>query len=361
MPSTNQPHLVEALRVQADWGERLDSPLYHALLSRIANDVRSSGICWEILEPHADAPQRSVLPLRFLAAIHRLVLDGQLPRLARFYPSVGGTANPEEAWRALLAELQQHREAIGNRIPPSVQTNEVARCCALLPGFLNVARQTGLPLRLLEIGCSAGLNLRWDHYRYETGHGAWGDIGSPVVFRGNFVNDLPPLDTAVRVIERYGCDLNPLDVTSEEGRLTLLSFAWPDQTERLLRLANAIDVVRRVPATLERADALDWLERQLAKPRAGTATIVFHSIVLLYLTDGARARLVELLSRAGERASAEAPLAWLGMETGGKETEVHLTLWPGNHRTRIATAGYHGRDVELVPEMAHAGEDHREA
>ncbi|MGH9370717.1 MAG: DUF2332 family protein [Vicinamibacterales bacterium] len=27
-------------------------------------------------------------------------------------------------------------------------------------------RQTGLPLRLLEIGVSAGLNLRWDHFPF---------------------------------------------------------------------------------------------------------------------------------------------------------------------------------------------------
>jgi hypothetical protein len=242
-----------------------------------------------------------------------------------------------------------------------VQTNEVARCCALLPGFLEIARQTALPLRLLEIGCSAGLNLRWDRYRYESAQSAWGDASSPVVFRNHFVNELPRLDSTVQVIERSGCDLNPLDATTEAGRRTLLSFAWPDQEERLRRLANAIQVARAVPAALERADATDWLEQRLATPRAGAATVVFHSIVLPYLSADTYERLAKLLSQAGERATAEAPLAWLSMETGGKEAEVHLTLWPGNGRKLIATTGYHGRDVELVPEVAHAGKDHREA
>jgi hypothetical protein len=37
----------------------------------------------------------------------------------------------------------------------------------LIGGFLRVAAMTRRPLRLLEVGSSAGLNLRWDHYRYE--------------------------------------------------------------------------------------------------------------------------------------------------------------------------------------------------
>jgi hypothetical protein len=31
--------------------------------------------------------------------------------------------------------------------------------------FLLLARETGMPLRILEVGASAGLLLRWDHYR----------------------------------------------------------------------------------------------------------------------------------------------------------------------------------------------------
>jgi hypothetical protein len=109
---------------------------------------------------------------------------------------------------------------------------------------LDIARSTGLPFRLLEIGCSAGLNLRWDRYCYETACGEWGPAGAPVVFENSFSGNALPLDVAVDVLERRGCDLNPIDPTTKEGRLRLLSFVWPDQTARFRQLSNAIEVAR---------------------------------------------------------------------------------------------------------------------
>jgi hypothetical protein len=340
--------LAKAIREQCVWCERLGSPLYHALLIRIAADVEASGICWKVLEPFAGDPARSLLPLRFLAAIHRLVLEGRLPNLARYYPSAGGTADPDAACVALLEALEQHGDMVSASLPEAVQTNEVSRCCALLPGFLETARATGLPLRLLEIGCSAGLNLRWDRYRYTTAQGAWGPADSPVVFGNPFSGAPLPLGVSVNVQERRGCDLRPIDPATSDDRLTLLSFVWPDQTDRFRQLSNAIEVARRVPATLDRAEAVDWLESQLAHPQPGVTTVVFHSIVMLYLSNENRERLGQLMAQAGQQASSEAPLAWLHMEPGENETDVHLTLWPGGERKRIATSGYHGRNVTIT-------------
>jgi hypothetical protein len=232
--------LARAAREQAAWCERLGSPLYHSLLIRIAEDVESSGVCWKVLEPNAGDAGRSFLVLRFLGALHWLVLDGRLPELARYYPSAGGTANPDAAWAALQQALKQRSDEVNASLPQTLQTNEVGRCCALLPGFLDIARSTGLPFRLLEIGCSAGLNLRWDRYCYKTADGDWGPAGSPVVFENSFSGNSLPLKVAVSVLERRGCDLNPIDPTTKEGRLRLLSFVWPDQTARFRQLSNAI-------------------------------------------------------------------------------------------------------------------------
>jgi hypothetical protein len=343
----NPEELGTAMRDGAVWCERLGSPLYRALLLSLAENVESRGVSWDLLQRHARDPARSLLPLRFLAAIHRLVLEGRLPELARYYPSAGGKADGASAWIALLGQMERNEEVRSVSVPPTVQTNEVARSCALAPGFLEIAHRTGLPLRLLEIGCSAGLNLRWDRYRYETSRGAWGDARSGVTFHDAFAGPAP-VGVAVHVIERRGCDLNPIEPATEDGRLTLLSFIWPDQIERFRQLSSAIEIARVVPAVLERADAPDWLDVQLASPGVGAATVVVHSLVLLYLSPEARERVIRILTEAGGRATREAPLAWLSMEPGATETDVHLTFWPGGQRRLIARAGYHGRNVTIL-------------
>src|SRR6185437_26036 len=97
---------------------------------------------------------------------------GDAPDLAAHYPSVGGT--PHGPWPAFLATLREHGDELRRRLDDPIQTNEIARCAPLLGGFLEVAGTTGLPLRLLEIGSSAGLNLRFDRYRYQLGAETWG-------------------------------------------------------------------------------------------------------------------------------------------------------------------------------------------
>src|SRR5205807_91380 len=84
----------------------------------------------------------------------------------------------------------------------------------------------------------------------------------------------------VAVVERRGCDLNPIDATSEEGSLTLRSFIWADQLQRFRLLEGAIEVARRVPAQVERIDAVSFLERELAAPRPDVATVVYHSVFM---------------------------------------------------------------------------------
>jgi hypothetical protein len=152
----------------------------------------------------------------------------------------------------------------------------------------------------------------------------------------------------VRVVERRGCDLNPIDPTLDESRAAMLCFVWPDQTDRLHKLAEVIEIARRVPATVDRCGAVDWLRIQLADSQPGVTTVVFHSVVMPYLTEEERGTVRRVIEDVGARATVNAPLAWLSMEPGADQAEVHLTMWPGGERRLIAQAGFHGRDVKVL-------------
>jgi len=336
--------LVSLFRGQAGWCERLGSPIYAHLLRKAADDLEAGGPVWRVVEPYIDRPVNFAHHLRLMGATHRLALAGEAPELAAHYPSTGGDGDADAAWDAFIG-LVAERDI---KLDRAVQTNEVGRTAALLGGFLSVADQTGLGLRVLEIGTSAGLNLRWDRFRYEADHWAFGDSASPARIPCEFEGGLPPTPQNVWVMERAGCDPSPIDPTTEDGSLTLQSFVWPEQVERLELLRAAIEVARRTPVTIDQASAPDWLEDRLARERGGSATVVFHSIMWGYMTDEERARVTKAITGAGERATSSEPIAWLRMEPGADQADVTLTTWPGGDERVIAYAGYHGRPVKWI-------------
>ncbi len=342
------------LREQGGWCAALGSLLYATLLNASADDYEAGGPVAAVLAGHEHDPPRTALSLRFMGAVHRLVLAGRAPTLAPFYPSVGGDATRPGAWDEFRAVVAAQRDELRALVERPVQTNEVGRCAALVGGFLTVARETALPLALLEVGTSAGLNLRWDHFRYESPRDAFGDPASPVRIVDGFSGAPPALDVPVTVTSRRGCDLAPFDPLCDDGRLTLQSYVWPDQAERWGLLRGALAIAARVPVTVERAHAVQWLGRELARDARGTARVVFHSVVLQYLTRDERDRLRATIADAGARASSDAPLAWLRLEPPGKQLlfELRLTLWPGGEERLLALAGPHGRPVEWRDERS---------
>jgi hypothetical protein len=349
--SASSPRSVVAkrLRAQAEYCTSLGSPLYAELLRRAADDAEAAGPTWEVIRGRDADPPNSMLALRLMGAVHRLVLEGRAPRLARRYPSVGGAVSGADlAWHDFAATLDEHKELLREMILQPVQTNEVGRAAAIVGGFLSLSASTGLPLRLLELGTSAGLNLRWDHFRYEASpREAWGPRGSPVRFNGMFEGPLP-FHAGCEVLERRGCDPRPIDPTSRNGELTLRSFVWADQLGRLKLLRGGIAVARRVPAVVDQAGASEWLPERLARLPRGSVTIVFHTIVWQYLSPDDRRHVETTIERAGRRAARDTVLAWLRMEPAGPMTDVTLTVWPGAQERRIARAGYHGQPVEWI-------------
>ncbi len=318
------------LRTQAEACARMDSPMYADLLTLVADDLDAGGPVADVLAGHEEDPGPSALGLRLLGSVHRLVLDRRAGALAAFYPSVGGTWEPQAGWTAFRELLAEHPAAVREWLDRAPQTNEVGRASALYGGLLHLPGD--LPVRLHEIGSSGGLNLRADRFTYLDDAGRrFGARDDAVVLDGAWRGrPLPARD--VRVVERLGSDLHPVDPTTTEGRLLLTAYVWPDQRARLERLRHALALAARMPVEVHRRDAAAFVEGlELAD---GTTTVLWHSVMWQYLSRADQAAVTARLGALGGEATDRRRLAHLRAEpsrrTAGAEHEflVWLQVWP---------------------------------
>jgi len=341
-------HLLHMLRSQGRFCAGSGSPMYGELFELVAGDVEAGGVFASILSGHEDAPSRHAVPLRLLGGLHRMVLDGRAAELRRWYPSAGGDWDAVSAWPEILRTAAGHAEELRAALDQPPQTNEVGRSAALIGGLLRLNRGSDLPIRLFEIGSSAGLNMRADHYRYRYGGGQWGPVDSPVTIDDAWRGALPP-DGALRIVERNGYDIAPIDVTGADGEVTALSYVWPDQDARLQRLRGAIAVARNVPATLERRTAAEAVAGLTLE--GGALTVLWHSITWQYLSDDERAAVRDGIEALGGQADATSPFAHLTLEPArdGPGTPIRFLVrarsWPGGELAILAECHPHGPPV----------------
>ncbi|MFD9816243.1 DUF2332 family protein [Streptomyces sp. NPDC059080] len=198
----------------------------------------------------------------------------------------------------------------------STQTDEPARCAALLP---LLARLRG-PLALLEVGTSAGLCLHPERYRYAYEPDAapgtpesvappeaptLGAPDSPVTFRCRVgrealvaEEDAAPPARLPEIVWRGGIDLAPLDpVGDPEALRWLRSLVWPGTPERAERLTAAVDAVRTAPRPeIVRGDLVEELPALAARIPEDATLVVFHTAVLPYLPPAHRERFAAQVS-----------------------------------------------------------------
>jgi hypothetical protein len=315
-------------------------------LSRVLDRTTATGR--RILDWPGDA-FADALPIRVAGGLHALVRSGAAPDLAALYPPA--TLDAGALVMVLQRTIARHDEALRPWLDSAPQTNEVMRSAVLMPGMLAVADATGLPLRVFELGPSAGLNLRLDAYAYDLGGLMIEASAAPIRLVPQWRGPPPP-EAQVRIVERRGGDLAPIDVTDAAARERLLAYVWPDQPARLARLAAALDAAVADPPPIDRAEAADWTERHVA-PVVGAATVLFHSIAFQYFATSSRARIAGHMERAGAATTAAAPLAWLRFEmddaSEGVPPALRLRLWPGGEDHLLARAHPHGSVVDWRP------------
>ncbi len=286
------------------------------------------------------------VPLRLAGALHGLVLEGRDPALAAVYPPT--EADDLALRRAASAAILAQEEWVLRRLETAPQTNEVARSAALIVAVRWLAGQTGLPIVLSELGTSAGLNLIFDRYALQTPVGQFGPADARVVLTPDWLG-APATGAEPRIAARAGVDLAPRDPAAD--RLRLLSYVWPDQPDRLARIAAALDEAAALRPELVQGDAVDWLQQRLAEPRPGHLHLVFHTVAWQYFPQAQQARGEALLAEAGARATPDAPLARFGMEAdgAGPGAGLTLTLWPGGTPQPVGRFDFHGRWIDWQP------------
>jgi hypothetical protein len=340
----------EVFAKQAEWCAKLGSPFTSRLCEAIGPNLdRSTAIGRRVLDwPAGPDLGDEAVPLRLAGGLHALVRAGRLERLAALYPP-NPLPSSEALWQAVSEALVQAEAELLPWLESAPQTNEVARAAVLMAGLLVIAARTRHKLAVYELGASAGLTLILDRYAYRLGSRHVGTPHSGVVLAPEWTGDDPPLGE-IRIADRRGTDLNPLDVTRPADRDRLLAYIWADQADRIARTEAALAIAASDPPPIDGGNAAAWLEQWVTRDAApGTTRVVMHSIALQYFPQDAVARITAHLEEVGRTATAETPLAWLRYERdpeAGGRPDLRLRLWPDGSDTVLALADPHGGKIE---------------
>ena len=239
--------------------------------------------------------------LAFLAGLPPAKRQPNLLLAALQYLHGAPPSDPAELRDRVLGDPDRLRATMLDR---ATQTNEPARCAALLPLLAGFAG----PLTLIEVGASAGLCLYPDRYRYDY-DGVRIGRPSPVELRCRTSGPVPLPDRVPEVQARVGIDLHPLDPADPDDRAWLRALVWPGRHDRLARLDAALDLAAAEPARMLTGHLLDLLPRAVAAAPAAGTTVVFHTAVLTYLDPAERAAFAALVG--------ELPVRWISQEDPG--------------------------------------------
>ncbi len=337
--------LAARFRHFSDVDFRGSSPLYELLALGVADDE-------EMLALAANTPPSQPPTLLLFGAVQYLLLKQLDEPLAAFYPTISAALAPsEDPYPYFRAFCLEHRYTIIQLLTTRlVQTHEVGRCALLLPIYGLIASRTNYqPLSLVDVGCSAGLNLLWDKYAYDYGNGQlYGDTNSPLKLTCELRGDLrPSLPTRLLpVASRTGIDINPIDLRDPDAMLWLKALIWPEHTERVANLERAIDVLQQEPPSLLAGSALDLLPQAIADTPAETALCIYHTYSLYQLSPAAREQLSGIISAA----SATRDIYWFGIEGNRDGNFVTLSCYQrgAGEETLLARCHPHGRWLEWV-------------
>lgn len=277
-------------------GLNVMSPTYETLSLAVADDPRLLALSRECMVGQP-------IPNLFFAAVKRLLHDHEGEELAGYYTRIEEGFAPDNGLADSFTDFCSENEPGILELVRTrrVQTNEIRRCSYLMPAFGVVWMDSGgMPLGLIDVGASAGLNLLWDSYQYRySGNLTFGPDESEVMIECELRNRMPEIPEELPdVVFRRGVDLNPVDLGDGEEYLWMMALVWPDHPDRadLLRAARNIWIAN--PPRVERGDALEVLPRILGEVPQEAALCVFHCHTLNQFPAESRAAFYEMLHSA---------------------------------------------------------------
>lgn len=346
---SSEDRVRKAFMDQSHWCLRLGSPFMERLMRLLVHALdQKTETGRRILDwPGNPDATADAVPLRLAGALHGLVRAGNLPELAAFY-SPGSDFEDKALISAVMDAIRTHDAAILPWLDHAPQTNEVRRSAIVFAGLTHLASTTQLPVSLLELGASAGLNLQLGQFGYDFAGNHHGKAGSTVQLNPEWTGPIPERQE-IMVQSRCGCDLNPLNVTDAADRNRLLAYLWPDQSERIARTKAAIDIALEDPPKVDKADAAVWLSEQLEKGRGGEMRVVYHTIAWQYFPQAVKDQISDTMQLHGSKATENNPLAWLSFEMSDDNIpELILQRWPHGNHLKLATASAHVDWVEWL-------------
>lgn len=318
----------------------LASPTYEELARGVSNDD-------DLLHIALSTKTHQPAPNMLFAAVQYLLLTGVQHSLSAYYPIISGqTPRNQSAFTDFRDFCLHHRDAIVELIHTRrTQTNVVRRCTCLLPVFSLVSEESDLPLALVDIGASAGLNLNFDRYYYtyqlnQKKEVNWGSADSKIHLEAEVEESgsFPTLSPAIEVASRDGIDLDPVDLGNSDQLLWLRALIWPEHIERHQQLIDAAVEFTHSDIHLHAGDATDVLPRLISTFSYEHALVVYSTITLYQFPIENRKRLTHAL----EEASKNRPVWQIALE--GIEPAVSITRYrDGTSDTEIlADASPHG-------------------
>jgi len=309
MTSTTEEHAA-VWRWFADTQCRDYSPLYDAIVRTVAETP-------DVLEMVAAAPPSAHLPNVLLAAVHYLILGEPDEPLARIYSSAdqrrGDAGDAPERFVDVCRNRRDEIEAL--LATRHTNTNEVGRSAVLGPALTEVASRMGAPLALVDVGCSAGLNLLCDRYRLDYGDaGSTGPTDAPVDVACELLGDGRPTiaSSLPSITARIGIDIDPVDVSDDDQVRWQLACVWPD-TGRLARTRAALAEAQRAKVRIVDGDAVAAVAPVVRELPTDALAVVITTWAFAYLGRDHRQAFIDELQVLGR----ERPVAWVSGEGAG--------------------------------------------